>query len=151
MSLKQKSIAWTVLLVLVVLSGTLAFVVGRARRVVETGKNKTTIEPQSVGKYPEQVHKLNTEVELITVRSKGFDPVEIKRPQGPFLLAVDNHSESDELSIQFRSENGAAMKDVRFSKRQSKQRTGFDLPPGRYVLTEDRHPDWICRIIITAR
>lgn len=80
-----------------------------------------------------------TEAELITVRSRGFDPSEINRPQGPFVLALDNHSGSEELSLQLSRQDGGGMKQVHFFKRQSKHRESIDLPPGRYVLTESNH------------
>lgn len=88
------------------------------------------------------------EAELLVVRADGFHPREITRPPGRFLLALQNHSTADELSLVLRREGDNSMREVRTSKKQSKSRQFVDLSPGRYVLSEANHPDWSCTIII---
>ena len=39
------------------------------------------------------------QAELITVTPAGFEPAEITRPQGRFLLAIDNRSGLDEIDF----------------------------------------------------
>lgn len=89
-----------------------------------------------------------TEAELLVLRTDGFKPNEITRGPGPFLLALQNHSSEEELSLVLNHENGASMRQVRMAKRQSKLKEILELPPGRYLLTEANHPEWTCTIVI---
>lgn len=89
------------------------------------------------------------EAELLVLRSEGFKPNEITRPPGPFLLALQNHSSEEELFLLLKRETGDSIKAVRMAKKQSKFKEVLHLPPGRYVLMEMKHPDWICTITIT--
>jgi hypothetical protein len=90
------------------------------------------------------------EAELLVLRAEGFHPKEITRPAGRFLLVIQNHSTAEEISLVLKQERGAAMREVRTTRRQSKLNEFVDLPPGRYVLSEVNHPDWSCTIIITS-
>src|SRR5688572_18107555 len=88
------------------------------------------------------------EAELLVLRSEGFQPREIKRPPGKFLLTLQNQSNEEEPSFMLTLEAGPSLKQIRVSKRQSKYRELMELPPGTYVLTETNHPDWTCKIVI---
>ena len=87
--------------------------------------------------------------EVLVLRSDGFTPNEITRPPGRFLLALQNHSNEEELSLVLKPQTGASVREVRMAKRQSKFKELLHLPPGRYVLVETKHPEWICTITIT--
>ena len=89
------------------------------------------------------------EAELLVLRSDGFKPNEITRPPGRFLLALQNHSSEEELSLVLKRETGDAVREVRMARKQSKFKDLLNLPPGRYVLVETKHPDWTCTITIT--
>jgi hypothetical protein len=91
------------------------------------------------------------EVELLVLRSDGFTPNEITRPPGRFLLALQNHSNEEELSLVLKQETGASVREVRLAKRQSKLKELLQLPVGRYVLVDSNHPDWTCTITITPQ
>jgi hypothetical protein len=93
----------------------------------------------------------HVEVETLVLRSGGFHPKEIVRPPGRFVLALQNQSDDDELSLSLRQERGPSSRQIKIRKRQSKLRETLDLPPGRYVLTEPDHIDWICTIVITPQ
>lgn len=88
------------------------------------------------------------EAELLVLRPDGFQPREIKRRHGKFLLAIQNQSSEEGPSFILTREAGHSLKQMRVPKRQSKYRELIDLPPGTYVLTEANHPDWTCQIII---
>lgn len=91
------------------------------------------------------------ETELITINPTGFEPKEITRPKGEFILAVDNRSGLGEVFLQLeRALPGDHLKDVRVSRKQLDWRERVDLDPGRYLLTEANHPGWACSITITA-
>lgn len=91
------------------------------------------------------------EAELLVLRSDGFTPHEITRPPGRFLLALQNHSNEEELSLILKQETGASVREVRIAKRQSKFKELLQLPVGRYVLFDTNHPNWTCTITITPQ
>jgi hypothetical protein len=88
--------------------------------------------------------------ELITIRPSGFEPSEITRPAGRFLLAVNDRSEQDEVVLLLTRENGEQLHRVRMrdTPRKHEWRQVVNLPPGRYVLAEAAHPEWTCRITL---
>jgi hypothetical protein len=88
------------------------------------------------------------ETELITIRPNGFEPAEINRPAGEFILVVENpYGQTANLVLS--REAGERLNEMRSSKEQPDWNDLVDLRPGRYLLTETNHPDWICRITIT--
>ena len=99
----------------------------------------------------DQGQKRRIEPVFVTLKPTGFEPAELTRSRGPFLLMVDNRSNNPDLLFLLDGESG---------KREHVQqtRTGgkldwnkvLDLPPGRYLLTEADHPNWVCQITITA-
>jgi hypothetical protein len=91
------------------------------------------------------------ESELITITPHGFEPQEITRPAGRVLLMVDNQSNSDMMSLQLTREAGPRINEMRVPREQPNWSEAVDLHPGRYVLTDSEHPEWQCRITITAR
>lgn len=91
------------------------------------------------------------EAELITLLPSGIDPAEIRRPRGPFVLAVENRSGSHELDLRLSRENGERLHEARMLRGRLGWKKHVDLPPGSYLLTEANHPDWVCRITITPR
>lgn len=93
-------------------------------------------------------HPGSIEAELITVRPWGFEPKEITRPPGPFFLAIDNHSQLDEIDISLDPESGPGIKAQGLSKNKAKWRQKMVLVPGTYLLREANHPEWTCRITI---
>ena len=90
------------------------------------------------------------EAEIIVLRSEGFHPREITRPPGRFLLALQNQSSEEEVSLMLTQESGPSARQIRFAKGQSKLRDFIELPPGRYVLAETNHPEWRCSIVIAS-
>ena len=91
------------------------------------------------------------EVEVITVRPSGFEPREITRRAGVFMLAITNQTGATELALHLDPVQGNRVQEVRLPKGKVRWNKIFDLPPGDYVLSEQNHPDWICHIKLTAR
>lgn len=93
------------------------------------------------------------ETELIAVRPFGFEPAAIKRPAGDFQFLITNRSQFPELSLTLSRVVGNRpsdkVKDVGFKKGQVRWNERFNLPPGDYVLTEARNPEWKCSITLT--
>jgi len=93
-------------------------------------------------------HEQTVQALLITIRPSGFDPVEVRRTEGPFLLAVDNRSGLDEVTLYLTGEGGARVREMHLSPERSRWREKIELPPGRYLLTEGAHNNWLCRITV---
>lgn len=98
-----------------------------------------------------QSNRDRIETELITIRPTGFEPTAISRVQGRFLLAVDNRSGLEEITLRLDRVAGNRLRDVKVSRRKLDWREFVDLQPGRYVLSEAAHPEWTCTVTITAR
>lgn len=94
--------------------------------------------------------KERIEAELITLTPRGFEPAEIKPVRGRFILAVDNHSGLDTVVLRLDRENGNSPQEQRMPQKRPYLRQVIDLIPGKYTLTEATHPNWICRITVTA-
>jgi len=91
------------------------------------------------------------QAELITVTPTGFEPSELTRPTGRFLLAIDNQSGLDEVEFYFEREAGGRV-NVPLSRRgKLAWREIVDLTPGTYVLRATNDESWRCRITISAR
>jgi hypothetical protein len=86
---------------------------------------------------------------IIRLRRTGFEPAEIERPQGRFLLAFDNRTGEDEIVLQLKRETGNKLHEVRMPRGTVRWRKALDIPAGRYLLSVADHPDWVCRITIT--
>jgi hypothetical protein len=89
------------------------------------------------------------DAEVITLRPNGFEPAEITRPTGRFLLLLENYSGIKDIKLQIAVNRGAKLHEIKFKERNLVGGQELDLHPGQYVLTEADHPKWICRITIT--
>lgn len=89
------------------------------------------------------------ETEMISLRPTGFEPAEITRPAGEFVLEVENRA-GQPVNLRFDSETGEHLHDVRASREQSDWNELEDLHPGHYLLTEAGHPEWMCRVTVTS-
>ncbi|SRR6266446_4230922 len=58
-----------------------------------TGQSDDVARPEG------QASEEQVEVEAITVRAKGFEPREISRRHGAFMLAISNHTGATELAF----------------------------------------------------
>jgi hypothetical protein len=91
------------------------------------------------------------EAELITVTPNGFEPKEIVRPAGKFLIAIENRSGLKGLSMAIDSPSGNRVLNGTFPKEKLSLKQLADYQPGKYTLTEENHPEWICYITITEK
>jgi len=158
MSNKEKKILWPALLTVMVCVGALVFAAARPRRppksiemrAATTGVNpapSSSVLPPIQGNAQDQ----RIEAELISIRPGGFEPTQITRPKGPFLLAIENRSGLREVEFQLSVEGGARLVQMRRSWERSDWNQVIDPPAGRYVLTETNHPGWKCTISITEQ
>ena len=94
------------------------------------------------------------QVELLTVLSTGFDPVEVVRAPSPFLLTVENRSGVDLGTLQLLpvgedSQSAAPLLETSIAKDQKNWSQRVDLPTGVYVLKQVNEPGWTCKITVT--
>lgn len=88
---------------------------------------------------------------VLVLRPMGFEPAEVSWPKERFFLAVENHSNVNDITLLLDREVGGRVKEVNLKMRKQRAAGIFDLPPGNYVLTVADHPGWVCRITITPR
>ena len=89
------------------------------------------------------------ESELITITTIGFDPAEVTRPAGRFILAVDNRSGLEEVTIVLRDEGGHELLRERVPRETLDWSSTVDLASGSYLLSEADHQTWGCRLTLT--
>jgi hypothetical protein len=87
----------------------------------------------------------------ISLRAGGFSPIEVSRPAGDYYLSINNLSRIHDLSLRLERQHEGRVKESKTSREKSYWREHVHLTPGTYVLTEANHPDWVCRITVTAR
>jgi len=90
------------------------------------------------------------ETEVVTLRPTGFEPSEITRPAGEFILMVENTT-GQPVNLRFSRGTGARLHDVRATREQPAWNGLEDLQPGRSLLTGAGHPQWVCRVPVTPR
>lgn len=172
MSRNERRIVWPLLVAVFVLSGGLMFafgpapilyfesggrsisapilgptlVSGRANRN-DTSENSGSTEPLTQRNFNRH-HDMT--VEMISVGPEGFEPTSLTRPGGRFLLAINNRSGLEELSLQLIREDGKLMQQARVNRKRPNWRSIVNLPAGAYRLTETTHADWVCRIVISS-
>jgi len=88
------------------------------------------------------------ETELVTITSVGFEPTELTRPAGKFLLDVDNRSEIEEVVLRLDRQDGDRETSARVRNTAPEWRGALYLRPGVYILSEANHPNWTCRITL---
>lgn len=89
------------------------------------------------------------ETEVVTITPTGFEPGEITRAKGPFILAIENRSGLDEVEFYFERETGSRL-DLRLSrKRKLAWHEVMDLSPGNYILRAVDYNDWRFTLSVT--
>jgi hypothetical protein len=88
--------------------------------------------------------------EYVSVGPYGFEPKEIKRPQGPFLPII--RSKDVELPrLRLDHESNQRLHEMAVKRANPFGELVLDLSPGRYRLTEADHPNWIFWLTILAK
>ena len=87
------------------------------------------------------------EVELVTLRASGFEPLEIRRPKGSFVLLVEDRSGKDNSSFTLRDVKGQHLRNVNTSRTKFEWHDVLSLQPGDYLLTSN-NSDSACHLTI---
>lgn len=110
-----------------------------------------TSPKSSPGRAPRTSGDERLEVENIILTRFGFEPNSITRSSTKFLLSVENRSPADDIELHLDSIAGIRLHQQQVASERPDWRDFFTLEPGDYVLSEANHPDWVCKIKITAR
>jgi hypothetical protein len=89
-----------------------------------------------------------SEIELITLRPAGFEPAEVTRPKGAFVLFIDDRSGRGESSLVLQRVNGGQLRAIGLPRKKSEWNDVVDLTPGTYVLRDASNSELRCQIII---
>ena len=115
------------------------------------GPTTTSTEQPTSSTQDQDPRKSKEEAEMITLQEWGFEPREINRPAGPFVAVFENHSGLREVQLSLIRESGQSMVRIPVTRNALNSRQRLTLPPGTYLVKEANHPEWQCRIVITAR
>jgi hypothetical protein len=89
-----------------------------------------------------------TEIELITLRPAGFEPAEITRPKGAFVLFIEDRSGRENSSLVLRRDNGGQLRTIGLQRKKSEWSDVVNLTPGTYILQDANNSELPCRITI---
>jgi hypothetical protein len=88
------------------------------------------------------------EIELVTLRPAGFEPSEITRSKGPFVLFVEDRSGRGNSSLGLQRANGERLRTVSLQRNKSQWNDIIDLTPGTYILQDVNNSALRCQITI---
>jgi uncharacterized cupredoxin-like copper-binding protein len=91
------------------------------------------------------------ETQRITLTPMGFEPAEVTRPAGRFLLAINDRSGQRDSSFVLRHSTGERLREFRVGEthRKHEWREVVNLPPGRYLLSDVENPEHVCHFLLT--
>lgn len=90
------------------------------------------------------------EAELITITADGFEPAEITRPAGRFVLTFDNQSGLRPFELRLERTDMPRLTELRLSRKTGATKI-LNLPAGEYQVTEAGHPAWSLKLTLTKR
>lgn len=88
------------------------------------------------------------EIELITVRPAGFEPSEITRPKGAFVLFLDDRSGKENSSLVLQRLSGERLRAIKLERKKSNWNEVVNLSPGTYILLDGSNAERRCQITI---
>jgi hypothetical protein len=131
-------------LVLIVGMGVAALLINGHLRIWTVTGERAAISSASAPVVADQ----RREVEVVTITPDGFEPQQIMRTAGPFLLSVTNRSGVDSLNIRLETEQHGRFREKLLPLQTPYWREVINPPPGRYIVTEVNHPEWVLSITI---
>ncbi len=141
--------ALPMMVIILIIAGFVAIAVTARGWLAPPIKSISTATPAN--SQPPTQNRSEMEAETITITPLGFDPPQMTRPKGAFLLVINNRTGLDEITFRLDREAGNRLHEVRVPREQLDWDTVIYLHPGTYLLTEASHPEWECRITITAQ
>jgi hypothetical protein len=110
--------------------------------------SKMIVKPSPTDQTATIANPTSKRGELVSIRANGFEPKEITRRPGPFLLVLDNHKHLTMTILLSKAEVDLTLRRVLMPREQRVWSEIIDLPTGTYTLREAAHPGWLCNINI---
>lgn len=126
----------------------LGFGVRAYNRRAGSGETHTAAPPPSTT-AAQSVSSDDVDGSVVALYRYGFEPREITRSKGHFILIVLNRCGLRELSLRLDQETGVRLREASFSQDKREWSDVVNLPPGKYILSEASNRDWTCKITIT--
>jgi hypothetical protein len=98
--------------------------------------------------YPQSSDNSSLEVELVTLRPAAFEPAEITRPKGAFVLFIEDRSGKESSSLLLQRAGSERLQSINLQRKKSEWNDVVDLAPGAYVLQDASRPELRCQITI---
>jgi len=108
---------------------------------------KTSMDPAFLRSLAESQ---DIKVELITVRPTGFEPSQITRAAGKFVIGLADRTGLPGLQFFLLNQNDETVHEFSSGPGKVNVREMVDLPAGQYSHREAAH-SWTCTITITAQ
>ena len=147
--LNIKTVALTTILLTIAFTTTAHL--GRPAEIVNGAATSASFRSETDAQGNERVTDeapSNIQVVLITLRSEGFEPTEMRLPSGEYLVIVRNRTGLASVNVQLQREAGERLGTATVGARQRDWKQRTRLTPGVYLLSETDHPDWTCRIVV---
>jgi hypothetical protein len=143
-----KTVAGSLLVIAVAICGVLALAAaGRKSPTTVGAKNSPALAAQD----ERTSDKPRISTEIISVTPRGFEPAEIVRPRGPFILRINNRSGLGELSLRLNNTSGNSVAAAALNNGKAVWNQALDLPPDSYIISEAGKPGWTCKLTITSQ
>jgi hypothetical protein len=123
----------------------------RSKRPIPIAKTSVASSSPQTAVVERGSRRSDVEALPITLKRGGFVPGEIIRPTGHYFLSVTNFSGVGDVLLRLDREGRERLHERRVQRENPSWRQNMHLTPGTYLLTEANHPEWVCRLTITAR
>jgi len=87
----------------------------------------------------------------VKITPTGFEPSEVSCSEGAYLIGVYNRSGLRTVDLQLDREAGNRLHEVTVPREMLDWKRVVELAPGRYILSEVNHPEWSCKINVSAQ
>ena len=86
----------------------------------------------------------------LVIGDGGFEPAQVTRRPGKFLLTADDRrsDRSQRLTLRLSREGGEQLRDIEVPAGVTDWAEEIEVPVGRYVVGEVNHPTWSCLIVV---
>jgi hypothetical protein len=84
----------------------------------------------------------------LTLRSNGFDPMNVQRGAGSFTLSITNQTGSGAVTLHLYKSNGERVREISITAGATVWSDSVSLTTGNYTLVAPDNPAWTCHFDI---